>query len=92
MKIMNSNELELERKSESEIDKEMNELAQPAQKIIDWVEEIKERKSKDKEIIEQEVNWNEAIPYEEFEMKVGHLDEDKKKIIYDLVDSTRFSR
>jgi hypothetical protein len=32
------------------------------------------------------VNWNEAIPIEEFDMKINHLDEEKKKIIYELVD------
>lgn len=32
------------------------------------------------------VNWNESIPVEQFEMKVDHLDIQKKKIIYDLVE------
>jgi hypothetical protein len=32
------------------------------------------------------INWNEAIPIEEFEMKIEHLDKEKKKVIFELVD------
>ena len=32
------------------------------------------------------VNWNEAIPIEEFNAKVEHLDKKKEKIIYNLID------
>lgn len=33
-----------------------------------------------------QINWNEAIPTEEFEAKVDHLDDAKKSIIYELLD------
>ena len=42
-----------------------------------------EKSEKENEIL---VNWNEAILYEEFEMKTEHLDMDIRKIIYNLVD------
>lgn len=32
------------------------------------------------------VNWNEYIPIEKFEIKTKHLDKEKRKIIYELVD------
>lgn len=32
------------------------------------------------------VNWNEAIPIEQFDAKVEHLDASKRKIVYDLID------
>ncbi len=38
------------------------------------------------EILENEINWNEAIPIEEFDAKVEHLDFKKRKIIYELID------
>jgi hypothetical protein len=33
-----------------------------------------------------EINWNEFIPVEKFEMKTEHLSREKKNAIYDLVD------
>lgn len=45
--------------------------------------EIEKDRNMNEEIL---VNWNESIPVEQFNMKVNHLDERKKKIIYDLVD------
>lgn len=33
-----------------------------------------------------QVNWNEYIPVEQFEAKVNHLDEEKKEIIFEIVD------
>jgi hypothetical protein len=32
------------------------------------------------------VNWNEALPIEQFDAKVEHLDAPQRKIIYDLID------
>ena len=73
-----------ENESKEEMDKEMEELWQRALKIIEPTEEIRnKREMKDNEVM---INWNEAIPYEQFDMKVGHLHDDKKKIIFDLVD------
>ena len=37
-------------------------------------------------ISENLVNWNEAIPIEQFDAKVEHLNPQKRKIIYDLID------
>jgi hypothetical protein len=33
-----------------------------------------------------EMNWNECIPIEKFEMKTSHLDKEKRKQIYEFVD------
>jgi hypothetical protein len=35
---------------------------------------------------EHQINWNKAIPIEEFDAKVSHLDNTKRKKIYDLID------
>ncbi len=35
---------------------------------------------------EMSVNWNEFIPVEEFEIRTNHLEEKKKKMIYNLID------
>ena len=70
--------------TDNKLENEMKESEQCAQKIKEEKKESKEKRMNEVEPIT--VNWNEAIPYEEFEMKVEHLDDDKKKIIYDLVD------
>ncbi len=60
----------------------LNEKLELSQKEVDAKEE--------KEIIWNEneisVNWNEYIQVEEFQIRTGHLDEMRKKAIYDLVD------
>ena len=33
-----------------------------------------------------EINWNEAIPITDFDVKVNHLDNKKRKIIYDIIN------
>jgi len=48
--------------------------------------EAKNPKPKISEESENLINWNEAIPIEEFDLKVQHLDNIKRKVIYDLVD------
>lgn len=58
---------------------------------ITQAKENVERNKNEEESVEStnkeiEVNWNEFIPVEQFEMKTGHLDGKKKKIIFDLVD------
>ncbi len=48
--------------------------------------ETKNLKYKISEKPENLINWNEAIPIEDFDLKVQHLDNIKRKVIYDLVD------
>ncbi len=60
----------------------LNEKLELSKKEVDVKEE--------KEIIwnenEMSVNWNEYIQVEEFQIRTGHLDETRKKAVYDLVD------
>ncbi len=45
-----------------------------------------ESENKDQSENEISINWNEFIPVEEFEVRTNHLDNIKKKIIFDLID------
>jgi hypothetical protein len=57
-----------------------------SQAPLDNNETPDEDKIKYASLSENQVNWNEAIPIETFNAKVDHLDNEKRKIIYNLID------
>lgn len=68
--------------------KEMRELWN-RMKMKEGNNKIIENTEGEKNTLENEeimINWNESIPVEEFQMKVDHLDQEKRNIIYELVD------
>jgi hypothetical protein len=55
---------------------------EPAKKI----KTNKKKENKGELLSQNQINWNEAIPIETFQAKVDHLDGEKQKVIYKIID------